>query len=171
VIQHPVYSAGSPKVRVTVAGGCPLSLGDAEDVSNPGPDFWSELWHYSRLARSGAIRGLVCQYTLSSVERLPVPELQRRDVMTRAQASAVSAAAWGESRSHPGFGQTECPAEAEGAVSIVVLGYAAGPDADIWWNDSGCQTADNGHIQVDLAGPGVAGDDFPDAVDNVLPAQ
>jgi hypothetical protein len=199
LIQHPVYSADSPRVRVTVAGGCPQSLGHAVDVSNPGPSWWSELFHYSRLARSGAIAGLVCQYgvpqtttnqgvptdgpsnstavaesatgdatAVASLPPQPPPTLESHAVLTRDQAAAVSLAAYTQSTRH-NRGTVICPAGTN-ASTIVVLGYPTGADIDIWWNESGCQSADNGHIEVYFYGVGLSGGDFSGAVEKVFPA-
>jgi hypothetical protein len=196
LIQHPVYSADSPRVRLTVAGGCPQSIGHAVDVSSPGPNRLSELFHYSRLARSGATGGLVCEYdspqpttnqglptagpsdvtdvpNTTAVANLPptLPStLQSHVVLTRDQAAAVSLAAYTQSTLHPG-GTFHCPAAAVGASSIiVVLSYPRGSDTDIWWNDTGCQNADNGHVEVYFYGVGLSGGDFTGAVEKVLPA-
>jgi hypothetical protein len=198
LIQHPVYSADSPRVRVTVAGGCPPSLGRAVDVSNPGPGWWSELFHYSRLARSGATGGLVCQYgepqtttdqgpptdgpsnstavqpgtgDATAVASLPPPQpptLQSHAVLTRDQAAAVSLAAFRQSTHHPS-GTFHCPSSTDGSAIIVVLSYPRGADADVWWNDTGCQNADNEHVEVYFYGDGSA-EDFSGAVDKVFPA-
>jgi hypothetical protein len=199
LIQHPVYSADSPRVRVTVAGGCPQSLGRAVDVSSPGPSWWSELLHYSRLARNGAIGGLVCQYgqprsaanqgastegpsnstavvapstsDATAVANLPAPQplvLQSHLVLTRAQAAAISLAAYTQSTRH-NSGTAICPAGTN-ASTIVVLSYPTGADIDIWWNDSGCQNADNGHVEVYFYGVGLSGGDFSGAVEKVFPA-
>jgi hypothetical protein len=195
LIQHPVYSADSPRVRVTVAGGCPPSLGRAVDVSSPGPNRLSELFHYSRLARSGAIGGLVCQYgqpqatanlglptdgpssstdvpDATAVPNLPQPQpptLQSHAVLTRDQAAAISLAAFTQSTLHP-RGTFHCPSSTDGSAIIVVLGYPTGADTDIWWNDTGCQNADNGHVEVYFYGEGLSGGDFTGAVEKVFPA-
>jgi hypothetical protein len=188
LIQRPVYSADPPRVRVTVAGGCPQSLGRAVDVSSPGPSWWSELVHYSKFARSGATGGLVCQYGLAQlsanqgvptsgpsnstavVEQPPAapPMLRSHAVLTRDQAAAVSLAAFTQSTRHPS-GTFHCPSES-GGVSIVVLSYPTGADTDIWWNDTGCQNADNGHVEVYFYGAGLSGGDFTGAVETILPA-
>jgi hypothetical protein len=194
LIQHPVYSADSPRVRVTVARGCPPSLDRAVDVSSPGPNRVSELFRYSRLARSGAIGGLVCQYgqpqstanqglptdgpssstdlpDATAVVNLPAPQspaLQSHVVLTRDQAAAVSLAAHTQSTLHP-RGTVFCPAGVESSI-IVVLSYPTGADIDIWWNESGCQTADNGHVEVYFYGVGLSGGDFTGAVEKVFPA-
>jgi hypothetical protein len=195
LIQHPVYSADSPRVRITVAGGCPQSIGHAVDVSSPGPNRLSELFHYSRLARSGAIGGLVCQYgqpqtttnqgvptegpsnstdvpDVTAVASLPPPQpptLQSHVVLTRDQAAAVSLAAYTQSTLHPS-GTFHCPSGTFGASIIVVLSYPTGPDTDIWWNDTGCQNADNGHVEVYFYGDGLSAGDFSGAVEKVFPA-
>jgi hypothetical protein len=194
LIQHSVYSADSPRVRVTVAGGCPQSLGRAVDVSSPGPSWWSELVHYSKFARSGATGGLVCQYgvpqptanqgaptegpsnstnirdatAVANLPPPPPPTLQSHAVLTRAQADAVSLAAFTQSTRHPS-GTFHCPAASDG-VMIVALSYPTGADIDIWWNDTGCQNADNGHVEVYFYGVGLSGGDFTGAVEKVFPA-
>jgi hypothetical protein len=200
LILHPVYSAGSPKVRITVSGGCPQSLGHTIDVSTPGPSWWSEFVHTSRLARSGATEGLVCQYAqiqspvaqpiptgrpsestevapgtalqqgtaLASIPPPPPYTLQSSAVLTRAQAGAVSQAAFTQSTRHPS-GTFHCPAASDGVI-IVALSYPTGADADIWWNDTGCQNADNGHVEVYFYGAGLSGGDFTGAVEKVFPA-
>jgi hypothetical protein len=195
LIQHPVYSESSPKVRVTVAGGCPQSLGRAIDVSSPGPNRWSEFFHYSRLARSGATGGLVCQYgqpqpianqgaptqgpssstdvpDVTAIANLPPagpPSLQSHAVLTRDQAGAVSLAAFTQSTLHP-RGTFHCPSATDGSSIIVVLSYPTGADTDIWWNDTGCQNADNGHVEVYFYGEGLSAGDFSGAVEKVFPA-
>jgi hypothetical protein len=195
LIHHPVYSADSPRVRITVAGGCPQSIGHAVDVSSPGPNRVSELFHYSRLARSGAIGGLVCEYgqlqsttnqgaptarpssstgvpSSTVVANLPPPQpstLQSHIVLTRDQAAAVSLAAYTQSTLHPS-GSFHCPSGTFGASIIVVLSYPTGADTDIWWNDTGCQNADNGHVQVYFYGVGLSGGDFTGAVEKVFPS-
>ncbi|HEY5050266.1 MAG TPA: hypothetical protein VII50_05155 [Acidothermaceae bacterium] len=200
LIQHPVYSSSSPRVRVTVVGGCPQSLGKAIDVSSPGPNRWSELFHYSRLARSGAIGGLVCQYGLPQTtanQGLPTdgpsnstavveqgtedatalanmppqspPILQSHAVLTPDQARAVSLAAFTQSTLHPS-GTFHCPSSTDSSAIIVVLSYPTGADIDIWWNDTGCQNADNGHVEVYFYGVGLSGGDFTGAVEQVFPA-
>lgn len=160
LIRNDPYSAGSPKVRVTVAGGCPQSLGNAVDVSSPGPSWWQELWSHSQLARSGATNGLVCVYAGSA--------LQQHAVMSAQQAATVSTAAHNVSTKHP-RGSFKCPAQLDG-VAIVVLGYPNRADSDIWWNLSGCQTADNGHVKVFQAGNASFGD-FQSAVSAVVGLQ
>jgi hypothetical protein len=194
--QHPVYLANTPRVRVTVAGGCPQSLGPAADVSNSGgPGWWSELAHYSRLAPRGAIGGLVCQYgepqstanqgvptdgpssstdvqDATAVANLPPaasPLLQSHALLTRDQAAAVSLAAYTQSTLHP-RGTFHCPGATLGASIIVALSYPTGADTDIWWNDTGCQNADNGRVEVYFYGVGLSGGDFTGAVEKVFPA-
>ena len=160
LVRNDPYSAGSPKVRVTVAGGCPQSLGEAVDVSSPGPSWWRELWTHSRLASSGAASGLVCLYAGGA--------LREHVVMSARQAASVSAAAHNVSTKHPS-GTFHCPAIG-GTVAIVVLGYPNRADADIWWDTSGCQTADNGHVQVFQSGNASFGD-FQSAVSAVVGLQ
>ncbi len=192
LIQHPVYAAGSPKVRVTVSGGYPKSLGAATDVSSPGPGWWSEFFRYSRLARSGATGGLVCQYddevlgqpqslptdgpppavpqaatVLSNVSPTPLHILRAHALLDGAQTEAVSLAAFTQSTLHP-RGTFHCPPSV-GGVIIVALSYPTGADEDIWWNDTGCQNADSGHVEVFFYGVGLSRGDFSGAVGKAFP--
>lgn len=158
LIRYQPYSAGSPKIRVTVAGGCPHSLGKAVDVNSPGPSWWHELWHRSRLAPTGATSGLVCGYAGDV--------LQERVSMSPRQASAISAAANNVSTKHRSA-SPHCPADL-GDVAIVVLGYPGRAETDIWWHVGGCQTADNGHVEAfQVASDSFA--KFQDAVEAVAP--
>ena len=155
----------------------------------------SELFQYSRLARSGATGGLVCQYGLpqpTASQGLPTdgppnstdvpdatavanqpppppPTLQAHEVLTLDQARAVSLAAFTQSTLHP-RGTFHCPSATDGSSIIVVLSYPTGADIDIWWNDTGCQNADNGHVKVYFYGVGLSGGDFTGAIEKVFPA-
>jgi hypothetical protein len=167
LIWHNPYTARSPKIRVTVAGGCPKSLGKAADVSSPGPSWWHELWSRTRLAPTGATSGRVCVYGLSGADGTPT--LRAGTVMSAAQAAGVSAAAHAVSTKHPS-GNFKCPAELFGTIPIVVLGYPKQADVDIWWNYSGCQTADNGHVEA-FQGANDSFGDFQHAVSLVVPVE
>jgi hypothetical protein len=170
------------------------------DVSNSGsPGWWSELSHYSKLARSGAIGGVVCQYgqpqsttnqgaptegpsnstgvveqgtenatALANIPPPVAPILQSHAALTRDQAAAVSLAAFTQSTLHP-RGTFHCPGSS-GGVIVVALSYPTGADTDIWWNDTGCQNADNGHVEVYFYGVGLSGGDFTGAVEKFFPA-
>jgi hypothetical protein len=166
MIRNYPYSAGSPAVRVTVAGGCPQSLGQAVDVNNPGPTWWHELWHRDRLALAGATRGLVCVYGQDVNDAAPT--LRWHAVMSADQARAVSSAAHGVSTKRS-RGTFHCPAQLFGTVAIVVLGYPSQPDNDIWWDYTGCQTVDNGHVQVSQ-GANASFGDFQSAVSALVPS-
>lgn len=165
LIRNYPYSAGSPTVRVTVASGCPQSLGQAVDVNNPGPSWWHELWHRGRLASPGATRGLVCVYGQNVND--PAPTLRSRAALSAAQARAISAAAHDVSTKRA-RGGAKYPAQMFGTVAIVVLGHPSQPDTGIWWDYSGCQTADNGHVQVSELVNDSFGD-FQSAVSAVVP--
>ncbi len=170
--QHAPYSADSPSVRVSVAGGCPSDIGAAADVRTPaGPGFLSRLFHYPPLAPPGATSGLICEYgappAASAVAAPPSRPVQRSVRLTAAQAASLSGAVNRISTKKPG-GESKCPSAAD-TVVIVVLGYPHHPDVDIWWDDSGCQEADNGYVQVFQAGNDSFGA-FQDAVAMYLPS-
>lgn len=45
------------------------------------------------------------------------------------------------------IGVYACPA-AFRSVTLLAFGYAARPTVDLWYNDSGCQTLDNGYVKA-----------------------
>jgi hypothetical protein len=166
---HRPYAGSSPSVRVSVAGGCPADLAAASDVRTPGgPGFFSRLFHYPPLAPSGASSGLICDYggPVSAPPAAASRPLQQQVRLTATQAGALSRAANQVSTRRPA-GESKCPSDV-GTVVIVVLGYLHHPDVDIWWNDSGCETADNGYVQVFQAGNASFGT-FGGAVATYLP--
>ena len=144
--RHPPYRARRPQIRVTLAGGCPHSLGVARDVTNPGaPSLVLRFFHDPPLAATGATGGLVCRYatgvgtgaTLSSELRL-----------TPGQAGAVSGAAARMNTGYRPHGETSCPGD-PGQVVVLVLGYAHRADIDLWWHDGGCASVDNGYADAE----------------------
>lgn len=45
------------------------------------------------------------------------------------------------------IGVYACPA-AFRSVTLLAFGYAARPTVDLWYNDTGCQTLDNGYVKA-----------------------
>ncbi len=163
---HEQYNGLSPGVRVTIAGGCPRDLGPAIDVKNPNPQNWvSSLSRHPPLASPGADAGLICEYSSSATGS---HALQRHVQLTAAQAGTLSVAA-AAAATKPLSGVTACAAAAQARPVIVVLGYSHQADVDIWWDDAGCQAADNGYATTPTPGD-LSYVAFADAVTKYLPA-
>lgn len=64
----------------------------------------------------------------------------------------------------PAVGSYSCPEEYPGHLALIVLGYGTRADVDLWYSDSGCQTADNGYVSAFL----LTGGDFGGAVDALV---
>ena len=144
----PHASDPAPRIRVSVEGGCPASLGTARDVHNSATGLAHAL-----VPRPAAVDGgLVCQYGLSQPGGpSDQPVLTRRTSLDAARARSLAAAAARIDLGRPG-GTYHCPAQLFGAFTIIVLRYQAGPDIDLWYNTSGCQTIDNGEVRGYQAG-------------------
>jgi hypothetical protein len=61
-----------------------------------------------------------------------------------------------------------CPA-AFGSVTIIVLRYGSGADADLWYSDTGCETLDNGTIGAWETGNPSFFDGFIPVIDRLSP--
>jgi len=129
------------RIRVTVAGGCPASLGDNSDVSNDvdGLDV-------AMVPPGEPTGGLICQYPGAN-PTIDQPKGSR--TLTAAQAVALATQVRKLAVGSEGIGPHSCPMD-DGQVTIAVLTFPQG-DVDLWWRVSGCQSVRNGHI-VSLTG-------------------
>lgn len=134
----PTYSAvpESRSVRVEVRAGCPSGLGRAQDVRNSEPKTLR-----FQLVRSGATSGIVCVYAAGDTGRST--KLVDTVRLNDSRAAELSKALAGVT-SHEVHGDVGCPAEHFGAITIIALHYEDGPDVDVWYKTSGCQTLRNG---------------------------
>ena len=142
------------------------------DVENPADPALTKA-----LAPTGATSGLICRYAtdntiyfspgantdVETLPPMPVPNLRASKALTAAEAASVSASAAAVSIA-PAVGSYSCPEEYPGHVALVVLGYASRTDVDLWYNDSGCETADNGYASSFL----LTGGEFGSAVDALV---
>lgn len=120
-----------PRLRVTVADGCPAQLGSATDVSNPDPQL------RGRLVPPGQpTAGLLCRYQRRLIASIPLNQAQARRLATAAAAMQLGSS---------GTEMTSCPAGFFVHV-IIALRYPGRPDADLWYYPSGCQYVDNGYV-------------------------
>lgn len=136
------------RIRVTVAGGCPASRGDAVDVTNVFPE------RSQMLLPSGTpSAALVCHY--QGANPPPVDQPTSHRLLSAAQARALASqvrklnvGSFGDGPPH------SCPMS-DGQVTVLVFAFP-GADADLWWWTTGCQTVDNGSIVAQLFGGGDA---------------
>lgn len=123
-----------PDVRVTLAQGCPATVAYNEDVRN------DQAGLDDNLVPTDPIGGLVCRYAATA----GTPVLYRHTTLTRAEARELAAAIDRVSTAAP-HGATNCPA-AFPSATILVFSYSGRSDVDLWYNDTGCQTLDNGRV-------------------------
>jgi len=170
----PAFSAPPGQhLRVTVAAGCPKTMPWAvTDVENPADPALEKT-----LAPSGATSGLICRYAsdnrmyfspganteVDTPAPMPVPNLRASVVLTEGMAASLSAVAAATGIA-AAVGSYSCPSDAPGHLALIVLGYPSRSDVDLWYNDSGCQVADNGYVSAFL----LAGGDFGGAIDNLV---
>ncbi len=127
-----------PAIRVTIAGGCPATDRDWNDVSNPGaPDLDHEL-----LPAAAPAGGLSCTYSGMNGKTFSLTRSQKLNATQAAVAAEHLRALPLGSR---GVGATNCPAD-DARATIVVFSYPGRADIDIWEHTSGCPSTGNGHI-------------------------
>jgi hypothetical protein len=155
-LPEPAFSASPGQhLRVTVAQGCPATMPWAvSDVENSTDSALTKA-----LAPTGATSGLICRYAsdneihfppgadteVATLPPLPVPNLRASAPLTESQAASLSTLA-AEANIAPFVGSYLCPADEAGHLALIVLGYPTRPDVDLWYNDSSCQSIDNGSV-------------------------
>jgi hypothetical protein len=131
-------ATSGPRVRVTLAGGCPASVHRMTDVSNPSADLDDRM-----LPPGMPTGGLICRYAGGGTPLLigaplgPAP--------AQALAAAVSAIRIGTTATY----QAGCPVDVIGNAVIFVLSYRDHPDVDLWYAPGGCEWLANGFVRVD----------------------
>lgn len=133
-----------PRVRVTIAGGCPTpadvhKLVEGIDVANADPALKGRM-----LPPGNPVTGLLCGQSLDSTQsgsaRLSVAQADRlASVVNHLQLGSEGAAT------------AVCPNDT-GVAYIIVLAYAGHPDADLLYHAGGCQTLDNGFVVANQLG-------------------
>jgi hypothetical protein len=135
-------SPRGPRIRVTIASGCPESVGKALDVANPAGG------SAMRLVPTGPQLGLICRYRPSQPAYSTSPDdLYRTTVLDQGDARRLATVIDEISTAPPPEVAFFCPADF-GSSTIIVLGYRSHPDADLWFDDEGCQSLDNGRIEA-----------------------
>jgi len=138
------YSAGTPEVHIAVGDSCPATLGNAADVSNPKAGLTRSLVPVGPSPASG----LVCQYDAHlSAGTVASPSVVRSVALSAAKASRLARALGAVSLKKPS-GTFHCPMDV-GSIAIIALHYVGrSDDVDVWYETSGCQTLDNGHVSA-----------------------
>jgi len=130
-------ATSGPKVRVSLAGGCPASVHGMTDVSNPGTDLANRL-----LPPGIPTSGLICRYAGGGTPLLVAAPLRAAPAQTL--AAAVSAIRTGVTATY----QAGCPVDDIGNVVVIVLAYRDHPDVDLWYQPGGCAWLANGFVRV-----------------------
>jgi hypothetical protein len=129
-----------PKIRVTIAGGCPASDRGLA-IGNPdAPDLDHQL-----LPAATPIAALKCTYDGLNGHPFRLASSQHLNATQAAAAAAVIRAVPLGSR---GLEARNCPAD-DARANIVVFAYPGRADVDIWEHTAGCPSTDNGHIVAD----------------------
>jgi hypothetical protein len=136
-------SAKGPRLRVTVAGGCPRSHAGIVGVRNSGPGLRQRL-----LPPGSPTAGLVCRYMFASRPQPPRTSM-------RLDAAAATRMARSMARlplSHTDGASYHCP-PGLGSVEVIALAYPHSADVDLWLQPSGCPpSVANGFIRVGYPG-------------------
>jgi hypothetical protein len=155
--------AVGPRLRVSVAGGCPAGDQGAVGVSNPGRQLSARL-----LPPGNPEAALACAYgdvrvvapvpvlqpvgTLTRGTMPPVPAafgLARSALLGQAARATLASALSRASLAHTDGTVMACPAQRWGAL-LLVFAYRSGPDVDLWAQGDvgGCGSVSNGWVRT-----------------------
>ncbi len=132
-------SARGPRLRVTIAHGCPGSDARYVGITNSGPGLKRRLLPHGR-----PTSGLECWYNGVNGRAFKLTRVMRLG------AAAVSRMARSMARlplSHPDGAVTVCPL-GDDSTEVVALAYAGRPDVDLWVALTGCRYVANGFIMT-----------------------
>lgn len=132
----------SSPIRLLASHPCPVTLGPSDGVSNPGIG--------DELVSPNPTSGLICRYAPPAPYNegfdLDPGSLYDQVWLTPSQAVHLAAVIGTISTVAP-TGATACPDDVD-STSLIVFGYVSGPDIDLWFHDSGCETLDNGKVKA-----------------------
>jgi hypothetical protein len=120
-------------VRLAATGPCPTSLRGFGDVANAEDDLGHEL------LPAAPRFGVVCWYGTSA-------SLVSTSLVDGRSAAALGAAIDALSTKVP-QGVTNCPA-AFASAAVLALALPHGVVVDLWYDDTGCQSLDNGYLRA-----------------------
>lgn len=131
-------SADGPRLRVTIANGCPTRRGHTVGVTNH-----DAALSHALLPAGRPTAALVCRYNGGNDK--PPFGLGRSRPLDQTAAKRVADAARSIDLSHEVGGETSCPMD-DGSVTVIVFAYPGRPDVDLWFARTGCQQLGNGRI-------------------------
>ena len=152
-------TATGPRMRVTVASGCPATDADDVGVHNDGTDL-----HTALLPPATPTGGLLCQY--GGMNGNPFG-LIKPTTLDATAAQQLAAAVNTSSLSHLDNVTTTCPA-GDASLTVFAFAYPGRADVDVWYARTGCQWISNGYITAnpsgslnELANPAASGPPLP----------
>ena len=152
-------TATGPRMRVTVAGGCPATDADDVGVRNDATEL-----HTMLLPPAAPTGGLICQY--GEMNGTPF-ELIKPTTLNAKAAQQLAAAVNTSALSHLDNVTRSCPGYDAG-VTVFAFAYPGQVDVDVWYARAGCQSISNGYITAnpsgslnELANPAASGPPFP----------
>lgn len=155
-------STRQPALRIDVRQSCPKSVAQYHDVTNANADA------RTTLVPPNPTAGLICRYgtipTLSSSIPYTLVVAKR---LGQQDASALAEAIDRVSTKRP-TGLSSCPAQFATAT-IIAFAYANGSNADIWYEDSGCQMLDNGFLASSELGDPAFYNGFMSLIERLAP--
>ncbi len=129
-----------PRLRVTIAGGCPARDRGAVGVTNGGADLADRL--LPAPSAGAPTEGLICRYDRANGHRF---QLRRTVRLTAARAALVARDVGRISLAHR-VNQVRSCTPGDGRSTVIVLAYPGRPDVDLLYSSSGCPTLSNGRI-------------------------
>jgi hypothetical protein len=129
--------AGGPRLRVTVAGGCPKTDEGEAGVSNDGADLDASL-----LPAGAPSAGLICYYSGMNGKAFA---LTRSVPLSAANAARLAVAANASQLSHLDDEHVNCPSD-DGSQAVLAFSYSGRTDVDLDYALTGCSWVANGHI-------------------------
>jgi hypothetical protein len=126
-----------PRLRVSIAAGCPASNAQDQGVTNTGADL-----NQSLLPAGEPRAALTCNY--SGLNGATPFALTSHNLLTQAAARNLATLAGQVSLSRIN-GAFSCPNDT-GEITVVGFSYPKRPDVDLWYHKGGCQWLSNGKI-------------------------
>jgi hypothetical protein len=130
-------SLGGPKVRVTIAGGCPRAIGAYHDITNPA----SEDLKTQMIPTAEPKAGLICRYvTRDPGSTFPLEKVTPKTALGSNSARKLAIQLRTLKVGFDGGGIGSCPLAVGGRLNeIVVFSYPGRPDVDLWFGIN-CRT-------------------------------
>jgi len=138
-----------PRIRVTLKSGCPESIARYADVENQDAALEQGL-----VPPGDPTAGLICLYgTTTPSNDFNGNALQRSVILSSNAASELAQAVGAIRLGFAGGKVHSCPVDLVGGpMEIIVLGYAAEPDVNLWYGATGCPGLDNGFVEAGATG-------------------